>query len=427
MISAGLSLDDWLARLETFSAQEIVLGLDRVQKILEKLKLPTPESVFHVAGTNGKGSSVAMLQSLLQQSGQRVGSYTSPHIVEYNERISVNGTHATDAQIIAAFERIDDVRGDIPLTYFEYGTLAALLIFADVNVAAAILEIGLGGRLDAVNAVEPDAGLITNISLDHCDWLGDNVESIGFEKAGIMRAGKPVVFASTAIPTSVLEYAASVEADLILCGRDYHYSMNDKGWSWQGRSHRLESLDLPPLRGEFQLANAAGVLALVEASGQHELLQKKIVDRAFRDLQIAGRMQSIEAGGHWLLDVAHNPAAAIALAQTLKANVQQGRTIAITGLLDDKDAEEVIGPLVDVVDHWIAVTANSPRAVEAGELARIIANLSNRACLVATSIDEAVSFARELAAANDQILVTGSFYVVGPVLDNLKLYSRRQS
>ncbi len=425
MSPAGLSLDDWLARLETFSAQEIVLGLERVHTVLEELKLPMPEHVFHVAGTNGKGSSVAMLHSLLQQSGQRVGSYTSPHVVEYNERISVNDRHATDAQIISAFERIDDVRGDVPLTYFEYGTLAALLVFADVDVAAAVLEVGLGGRLDAVNAIEPDAGLITNISLDHCSWLGDDVESIGLEKAGIMRAGKPVVFASTAIPTSVLKYADSIEADLILCGRDYHYSMNDNGWSWQGRSHQLESLELPSLRGEYQLANAAGVLALVEASGRHELLQKNIVDRAFGSLQVAGRMQSIEADGHWLLDVAHNPAAANALAQTLVTNSRQGKTIAITGLLDDKDAEGVIAPLVDVVDHWIAVTANSPRAVDAGELARIIANLSNRACLVATSVDEAVSFARERAAENDQILVTGSFYVVGPVLDILTLYSQR--
>ena len=425
MSAAGLSLDDWLDRLEKLSPDEIVLGLDRVQTILERLVLQRPKSVFHIAGTNGKGSSVAMLQSLLQEGDASVGSYTSPHIIRYNERMAINGRSATDAQIVAAFERIESVRADVPLTYFEFGTLAALVVFADAKVDTVILEVGLGGRLDAVNAVEPDAGLITNISLDHCDWLGNDVESIGYEKAGIMRAYKPVVFAAVDIPDSVLAYAASIGAGLLLAGRDYQFARSGSRWSWRGRNVALAELELPSLSGDFQLANAAGVLALVEASGRHDLLQKDLVNTAFGRLRVLGRMQQIEDDRNWLLDVAHNPAAAEALAQMLRDRPSGGQTIGLTAMLDDKDVDGVISPLLDVVDRWIAVTADSPRAIPATELARRVTNLSNRACLAAGSVDEAVSFARELSTADDRILVTGSFFIVGPVLDSLTLYSRR--
>jgi dihydrofolate synthase/folylpolyglutamate synthase len=425
MNAAGLPLDDWLDRLEKLSPDEIVLGLDRVETILERLALDRPKSVFLVAGTNGKGSSVAMLQSLLQEGDASVGSYTSPHIIRYNERIAINGQPASDAQIVAAFERIELVRADVPLTYFEFGTLAALVVFADANLDTVVLEVGLGGRLDAVNAVEPDAGLITNISLDHCDWLGNDVESIGHEKAGIMRANKPTVFAAVDIPDSVLAYAASIGSDLRLTGRDYQFDKSGSRWSWRGRDVALAKLELPSLPGDFQLANAAGVLALVEASGRHDLLHKDVVNTAFGRLQIPGRMQQIEDDHSWLLDVAHNPAAAEALAQMLRDQPCAGQTIGLTAMLDDKDVDGVISPLLDVVDRWIAVTADSTRAIPATELARRVANLSNRACLAADSVDEAVSFARELAAADDRILVTGSFFVVGPVLDSLALYSRR--
>jgi len=413
-------LSVWLARLETLSPREIVLGLDRVQTVLERLDLQRPSYVFHIAGTNGKGSSVAMLQTLLRASGARVGSYTSPHVIQYNERINIDGLLATDEQIVAAFERIEAVRGDVPLTYFEYGTLAALVVFADAGVDTAILEVGMGGRLDAVNAIEPDAGLITNVSLDHCDWLGNDVEKIAFEKAGIMRKGKPIVYGSPEVPISVASHAESIGAELLVAGRDYHYSLTESGWSWRGRSHELANLELPSIPGDIQLANAAGVLALVEASGRADLLQKETVDAAFGRLQMIGRMQTVESRGNWLLDVAHNPAAATALAKMLRSFPVRGQTIAITGMLEDKDVDGIISPLADVVDRWIAVKAQSPRSMPALELARKIANLSNRACLVADSVEEAIDFAREIGAADDRMLVTGSFYVVGPVLSSIK-------
>jgi len=423
MRSAALPLPNWLARLETLSPHEIDLGLDRVEQILERLALTRPKHVFHVAGTNGKGSCVAMLEALLRHDGASVGSYTSPHIIRYNERIRVDGCEASDEQIVAAFERIEALRGNVPLTYFEYGTLAALVVFADANVDTVILEVGMGGRLDAVNAVEPDAGIITNISLDHCDWLGEDIETIAVEKAGIMRSGKPIVFASRKMPRTIGERAKAMRAHLIAAGRDYDWSPEGEGWAWRGAQQRLETLTRLALPGEHQLENAAAVLAMLEAAGRSDLLQVDIVNNALSGLMLAGRMQRIDGTHSYLLDVAHNAAAAEALANSLAAQEQRGQTVAIIGVLDDKDVAGIVTPLVAHVDHWIAVTADSPRAIESGELARQVANLSNKACLAAESLGQALAQAQSLASADDQILVTGSFYLVGPVLS--ELYSRR--
>ena len=213
-----MQLDEWLARLETYSPQEIDLGLERVELLLDRLALDLPNTVIHVAGTNGKGSSVALLEALLRTTGKRVGCYTSPHLNRYNERIRVDGCDVADSEIIAAFEEVEARRQDVPLTYFEFGTLAALLVFAEQQVDIAVLEVGLGGRLDAVNAVEPTASLITNISLDHCDWLGNNVEDIAREKAGIMRSNKPVVFAAPDMPKAIASEAANSRQAAVGCG-----------------------------------------------------------------------------------------------------------------------------------------------------------------------------------------------------------------
>jgi len=358
----------------------------------------------------------------LQKSGARVGSYTSPHIRRYNERIRINGAAASDEQIVAAFEMIEEVRADDALTYFEYGTLAAMLVFAAAGVEMAILEVGMGGRLDAVNAIAPTAGLITNIALDHCDWLGDDIETIAKEKAGIMRKGEPVVFGSKQVPQSILTAADSAAAQLVLAGRDYDWSIAGSSWSWQGSKTQLSGLALPALRGEHQLGNAAAVLALLEVAGLTDLLRVQLVSDCLESVRLDGRMQRIEADALWLLDVAHNPAAARALADTLEEDAFAGRTIAILAMLDDKDVEGSIASLAGQVDQWIAVTADSPRAIPAGELARRVANATDAACLVSASLDNAMRSAQELAAPADRILVTGSFYLVGPVLT--KLYSR---
>lgn len=414
MQTSGSQLNEWLARLETYSAQEINLGLERVQELLQRLNLSLPQTVFTVAGTNGKGSSVAMLEALLLTTGKTVGSYTSPHLQRYNERIRVNGVETSDADIVAAFESIEALRNEVPLTYFEFGTLAALVVFVAAKVDIAILEVGLGGRLDAVNAVEPTASLITNISLDHCAWLGDTVEAIAREKAGVMRAQKPVVFASPEMPQAIPEVAAALHAQLLAADRDYRWTSAGEHWSWQGVNHSLPRLDRPQLAGEIQLQNAAGVLALLESAGFESLLDTDTVNSALASASLAGRMQSM--AGRWLLDVAHNPAAADALAAALATTGQGRAACTIIGMLDDKDVEAVVTPLNALTDHWIAVTADSPRAIPASELARRISNATDRPCWIAESFEQAIQHAEKSAAKNDLLLVTGSFYTVGSAL-----------
>ncbi|MEJ2128086.1 MAG: Mur ligase family protein [Woeseiaceae bacterium] len=242
-----MPLSDWLARLETISSREIDLGLERVSRVLDRLELPLADRVFHIAGTNGKGSSVAMLESLLKSTGARIGCYTSPHIINYNERIRIDGIDASDEQIISSFERVETVRGEEELTYFEFGTLAALVLFADAGMDTLILEVGMGGRLDAVNAVEPTASLITNIALDHCDWLGESIEAIAFEKAGVMRAGKPAIFGARDVPQAIIDHADDIGAELRLAGTDFDWELHGETWSWRGAKTRLDELVLPAL------------------------------------------------------------------------------------------------------------------------------------------------------------------------------------
>ena len=411
MLPTGTPLSAWLTWLESLSPNEIDLGLERVREVLDRLDLPIAEHVILVAGTNGKGSSVAMMSALLRAAGMRVGTYTSPHMIDYNERIVVQGQPASDDEIVAAFEKVEAVRQGVPLTYFEYGTLAAFVVFAEAGLDAWVLEVGLGGRLDATNVLEPTAALITTVSLDHCDWLGDDIETIAVEKAGVMRGGIPVVFGSAEVPRAILDHAESLGAQLLLRGRDYS----------------LDSVPQPGLRGDFQIGNAAAVLALLRAAGLEEAADQKLAASVLPEVHLMGRGHSIEQDGvEWLLDVAHNPAAAEVFAATLGSEPHSGETTAIIGMLADKDIEGVVEPLNQHIDRWIAVTAESPRAVPAGELARQIANVCGRPCLIAETLDRAIEFARRDASVGDRILVTGSFYVVGPVLERLRLYSRPQ-
>ena len=426
MFAEDAPLSDWLAWLETLSPTEINLGLDRVQELLDRLNLTQPEHVLLIAGTNGKGSSVLMTAALLGAVGLRTGAYTSPHISRYNERIVVAGQTASDAEIIAAFRTVDALRGDIELTYFEFGTLAAAVVFAAAELDVWILEVGLGGRLDATNAIEPSASLISNVSLDHCDWLGDDVEAIAIEKAGVMRAGKPTVYGDENIPDSIVSQAKSRGAVLLRVGVDFDLVvLADKTWSWRGPSGSFTALQPPGLSGEFQTRNAAAVLALLDAAGLMEGIDEELVNRVLPGLSLAGRSQLLTVAGlrsennEWLIDVAHNPAAAEVLATSLAATDALGKQIAIVGLLEDKDVGGVIGPLAEHVDVWIAITADSHRAVPSPELARQIANLTGRACLIAGSAAEAIEFARRESSENDRILVTGSFFTVAPVLEQL--------
>ena len=425
--AAFRTLDQWLPWLETLSPREIVLGLERVEIMLERLAISRPKLVITVAGTNGKGSSVAMLAAFLARDNMRTGCYTSPHISRYNERIRIEGHSAPDEIIIAAFERIESCRGDIPLTYFEFGTLAALLVFDAANLDAWILEVGMGGRLDAVNALSPDASLITNIGLDHCAWLGDDRESIAAEKAGIMRSGVTTVFGSTDMPDAIARTAENTGADLMAAGRDFTFaSESGGGWSWRGRNCALEHLQRPALAGDAQIENAAAVLALIEALGKTHLLTRQIIDDALSSLDLAGRFQVIDSRPRWILDVAHNPDAGRVLAGQLRARASPGRLTAVIGMLADKNVEEFVSTFAPLVNEWIAVGIGGSRGGAATPLAQKIANHCTKPCLIMEDMEAAFRIAGERSEKDDTVLVTGSFYIVGPALEWLSgLYSRR--
>ena len=417
---------DWLTWLETLSPTEINLGLERVQRVLGRLDLDVPKDLLLIAGTNGKGSSVAIADALLRACGRKTGAYTSPHISRYNERIVVNGEAVPDADIIAAFEIVDAARGDIVLTYFEFGTLAAAVVFAAAKLDIWLLEIGLGGRLDACNAFEPSASLITNVTLDHCDWLGHDVESIAVEKAGVMRQGRTTVYGSETMPASIAELAEESGAILLRAGKDYAITLDGEDrWSYQNDKHTFNSILRPGLTGDFQIANVAAVLMLLESAGLAKGINVELLNEVLPELKLSGRMQTRMAiGRRWLFDVAHNPAAAEMLAASMANDGFSGRTIAILGLLNDKDVSGVVEPLLTHVDRWIAIEAGSARAIPANELARQVANLGGQPCLVAESIAAAVEFARRSSSENDRILVTGSFFTVGPVTDCLAVSGR---
>lgn len=408
------ALPEWLQWLMTLSPREMELGLDRISIVLQRLDLPRPRRVIHVAGTNGKGSSAAMLEALYLAGGDRVACYTSPHVLRFNERLRVAGAALDDATILSALQTVEAVRDDIPLTFFEYTTAAALSAFAAAKASVLVLEIGLGGRLDAVNAVEPDAALITNIGLDHCDWLGNDVESIAREKAGVMRKGRPAIFASGRMPAAIEEVATDKQALLYQSGRDFGYSISDKHWTWRFGATALADLEPPPLRGWFQYDNAAGVLATYASLEGVGSLTAAQVNRAWSGLSLAGRLQSF--GDRWLLDVAHNPQASAELACELQRQFPAGGVTAVIGALRDKDIAGLLQPLLPVVANWISVTPDSTRALPASSLAAQIASMSNKPCYIANDIVDALGIAERVAEPQHGLLITGSFFVVGPAL-----------
>ena len=420
------SLDQWLAWLETLSPREIVLGLERVADVLGRLQLRPPRRVIHIGGSNGKGSSVAILEAIMLRCGHTVGSYTSPHLCRYNERVRIAGNEVRDRELIAAFERVESVRQDIPLTYFEFGTLAAMVIFDASHVETVILEVGMGGRLDAVNAIEPVASIITNVSLDHCDWLGPDVESIAAEKAGIMRANKPVIYVSTAVPDAIVDAASELQADLRILGRDFGFRIDGRSgnWNWYGRNTQLDDLPRPRRAAAIQVQNAAGVLALLEAVDLLRGLDRQALTEVVGELEVPGRLQRLEAGRTWLLDVAHNAESARVLAESISVLAAGRRIVAVIGVMANKDIAGLVEPLSSLVGEWIAVTADGERAAQADVVAAQVANSCDKPCLICADIPSALDAADQRADAQDIVLVTGSFYVVGPALD--ELYSRRE-
>lgn len=413
------TLGEWLDWQSGLNPAEIELGLERVARVHKALALARPPLVVTVGGTNGKGSAAALLERLSRAAGRRPGLYTSPHLLRYNERIRLDGREATDEEIVAAFRRVEAVRDSVPLTYFEYGTLAALAAFDTAAVDCLLLEVGLGGRLDATNVVDADGVLITSVSLDHEEWLGDDLESIGREKAGIMRPGRPAVFGGDEPPASIEAAATGIGADLRLAGRDFRSVRTGDRWDWRGRRLELNELPLPATGGPEQLQNAAAVFALLEALDLADWLRPAAVETALEQAGPPGRQQRVRAGADWWLDVAHNGAAARALAAALAAEPAAGTTFAITGLLADKDPVEFAVALAGVVDEWIAVPLETPRGTPVTALAAALANATGRPCRIERSIESAVAHVRELTGVADRVVAAGSFYLVGPVIEAL--------
>jgi dihydrofolate synthase/folylpolyglutamate synthase len=405
------TLDDWLRYIERQHPQQIALGLDRVKQVLEKMKVELRCPVITVGGTNGKGSTCAMLESILRAGGSRTGLYTSPHLVRYNERVRIAGDEAEDSLLCDGFSVVESARGETPLTYFEFGTLAAFWAFSRSNVETAILEVGLGGRLDAVNVVDADCAVLTSVDIDHVDYLGSDRESIGREKAGIFRAGRPAVIAEPDPPRSVLQ----ASGEKLFLGKDFGFTAEKAQWTYWGPRGRKSGLAHPALRGEVQLRNAAAALCALDALAFPLAMQD--VRRGLAEVALPGRFQVLPGRPQVILDVAHNVEAAKVLAENLMVSGYASETIAVCGMLRDKDIGGVLRELAPRVTRWHLASLPAPRGASADELA---------AKLGAVTVDKfpspqaAFAAAKARAAEGDKIVVFGSFLTVGEVMAWLK-------
>jgi len=435
------TLAEWLTLQESVHPKSIDLELTRVAAVARALRIAAPAfPVITVGGTNGKGSTVAHLAALLGALGASTGMFTSPHLIRYNERIRVNGEEVGDQQLIAAFERIEAARGATTLTFFEYNTLAALLIFAQRAVDVAVLEVGLGGRLDATNLVAADVAVVASVGLDHRDWLGDTLELIGAEKAGILRPGKPAVLGTPDMPASVFATIAALGARALIAERDFSWRVSGERWDYDGPGLSLRALPPPALAGSIQYRNAATAIAAVQALAADDAARapvrrltqrlarpdERAVGAALRAVRLAGRFQVVPGEVEWILDIAHNPPAAEVLARQLLERAPPGgrgpgRTFAVIGVLADKDAAAIAAALSAVIDHWIVCALPGPRGGSAAQLAQRLGRPAGE-ITPADSVAAGCERARAAARPGDRVVVCGSVYTVGPALQWLRIY-----
>lgn len=431
------ALDDWLTHLEALHPKGqagIELGLERVRLVKAALGQHEHCPVIVVGGTNGKGSTCAYLENIIRKAGYRVGCYTSPHLLRYNERVRLNGEAVSDELLCAAFERVEAARqraGQIALTYFEFGTLAAWEVFSASDVEAVILEVGLGGRLDAVNVYEPDVAIVTGVALDHTEWLGPDRESIGYEKAGIYRSGKPAFCADPAPPQRLIDHAESIGADLRLLGRDFGYekpapqaSESRLQWRWwckSGAQILRRSLAYPGLRGPTQLINASVALAALTAIEHRLPVTMQAIRPGLIETELPGRFQVVPGKPAIVLDVGHNPQAIKVLADNLSNMGFFDRTHAVLGMLGDKDIEQALQPLREKVDFWHLATLTGVRGTTSAQLAAIVRSTAlGGEILEYESPEAAMRSAKGMAAESDRILAFGSFYTVAGAMRVLR-------
>jgi dihydrofolate synthase/folylpolyglutamate synthase len=416
------TLSQWLDWQQSLHPRSIDLGLDRVTEMMRRLGIERPaRSVLTIGGTNGKGSVVAYLDTMLRAAGYSVGVFTSPHLLRYNERIHIEGRSVDDARIMRSFERIDSLRGELSLTFFEWNALAAFEILQAAGVDVAVLEVGLGGRLDAVNAVDADVAAVVSVGLDHCDWLGPTLEQIGREKAGIFRRGRPAIFGARNMPWSVAQAATAIGARLRRLGVDFDFVERPDGWDYIGTGSRRRELPLPGLSGAAQLANAATALAVLEAAEPGLLVPDDAVRSGLSAARLPGRFQRVPGNPEWVLDVAHNPDAARVLAQSLAGLPRTACTVAVCGMLADKDTAAVVGAMRDVVDNWIAVGVDGPRALDASAMAVRLEGVLGVPVPADGTVAAGCERARQMAGPGGRVVVFGSFHTVGPALEWLGL------
>ncbi|MBC7944663.1 MAG: bifunctional tetrahydrofolate synthase/dihydrofolate synthase, partial [Burkholderiales bacterium] len=415
------SLPDWLAYLEQIHPKTIAMGLGRVSAVRDALApllpLVLPFPAITVGGTNGKGSTCAMLESILTSAGYRVGCYTSPHLLHYNERVRIDRENVSDDALCRALAKVEAARGAIPLTYFEFGTLAAMQLFIEARVDAVILEVGLGGRLDAVNVFDTDCAVITSIDMDHMDYLGDSRESIAFEKAGIFRANTPAICADTDPPQTLLDHAIGIGACLISAGTDYSFDGDGVQWQYRSKKKQRFSLPYPALRGACQLSNASACLAALDELRDRLPIGMQDVREGLLTVDLAARFQVLPGRPAVILDVAHNPQAAQALATNLGNMRGYRKTIAVFAMLNDKDVGGVIRAVLPCIDQWLIADLPQPRGAQAERLSKELVETGVTSEIVRfAQPSDAYQRALDLAGGDDRIIVFGSFYTVADVM-----------
>jgi dihydrofolate synthase/folylpolyglutamate synthase len=422
-----MNLEDWLKHCESIHTKSIDMGLERVRRVAQRLKLSFSCPVFTVAGTNGKGSTCAMLESILEESGFRTGVYSSPHLYDFRERCRLGRLMASEDQYVLHFERVERARGDVALTYFEFTTLAILDLMAASNLDVAILEVGLGGRLDAVNVIDTDCAIITSIDIDHTEFLGNDRESIGREKAGIMRSAKPVVISDPVPPTSLLEYAEQVGAEVWLIGRDFNFSGDKQQWSFAVRGKRSAGLAYPALRGANQIFNACAALAALEAMRSELPVTAQGIRNGLSLVSLPGRFQIVAGQPTLVLDVAHNPHSVAALFENLDAMGFYPSTHAVFGAMGDKDLAAMLQKMEPLVTHWYFCDLPTPRALKAEALKGIWTDdvkhnsyTGPKGVQTQTFPDPVSALQAAIKGADpaDRIVVFGSFYTLGGVLEH---------
>lgn len=393
------------------------MGLERVAAVKNALRLEPVFPIITVGGTNGKGSACAILETIFDQARYKVGCYTSPHLVRYSERVRIGRREASDDMLVRALTAVERARGDTELTYFEFSTLAAMWLFAEARVDVAILEVGLGGRLDAVNAFDADCAVVMSVELDHMDYLGGSREEIGREKAGIFRAGRPAICADDEPPASLIEHANAVGAHLLLMGREFGYETRAREWRYWGPRTERHGLPHPALRGDYQIANAAACLTALDTLRERLPVSANDIRAGLVAVENPGRFQVLPGRPVVILDVAHNPAAARALARNLGRMERTSRTYAVFAMLNDKDIAGVVAATRKHIDEWLVATIEAPRGATASHLREALAR---EGVLESVSTHESVSAAYaqacDRAAENDRILVFGSFYTVAAVM-----------